>query len=91
MAKKIKCLCGDMANVRTSKGKHSIPFMDCPTCGVLMGRKKAHIERLLRDSVDELEEKPNLESDLTTLQQSDSVDQNPPVKNSIFSGWSTVL
>lgn len=93
MAKQIKCSCGAMAGIRISKGKHKVPFIDCPECGVIMGRKKAYIERLNREAVEiaeEIENKTEFD-DLTALQQSDSSNHNQPVKPSIFTGWSTVI
>ena len=68
-----------------------------------MNRKKSWIDYLLSVSVDEpdpdtsykkesdlLEDKTD-KQDLETRQESDSSNQTPVVKNSLFQGWGTVI
>lgn len=95
MAKKVKCSCGKMAEMRISQGKHKIPYLVCPECGPIMGRKRTYIERISREAVEvddtenqapESEKKP----DAGAGHQSDSGGQTPPRK-SLFNGWGTVL
>lgn len=96
MAKKVKCSCGKLAEMRISQGKHRIPYLVCPECGPIMGRKRSYIERIRREAVDvdESEQNQIAESekkhDAGAGQESDSGGQTAPRK-SIFSGWGTVL
>lgn len=99
MAKKMKCSCGSMAEVRTSQGKHKVPYLVCPQCGPIMGRKRTYIERIHREAVEVAEsenkqvqgaEKPDSKAESGAGQQSDSGVQTPPRK-SLLSGWGTVL
>lgn len=103
MAKTALCHCGQKGVVEISKGKHKTPFLRCPVHGVLMNRKKSWIDYLLSVSVDEpdpdtsykkesdlLEDKTD-KQDLETRQESDSSNQTPVVKNSLFQGWGTVI
>ena len=97
MAKKIKCGCGAEAELATSKGKHGVPFIRCPSCGPIVGRKKTFIARLQAEAYDvdekppEPEKKPESESDSGAGHQSDSQSDTPPVKKSFFSDWGTLL
>lgn len=103
MAKTALCHCGQKGVIETSKGKHKTPFFRCPVHGVLMNRKKSWIDYLLSVSTDEpdidtsykkesdlLENKTD-KQDLETRQESDSSNQTPIVKKSLFEGWSTVI
>lgn len=96
MAKKVKCSCGKLAEMRISQGKHQIPYLVCPECGPIMGRKRSYIERIRREAidVDESEQKQIAESekkpDSGAGQESDSGGQTTPRK-SIFGNWGTIL
>lgn len=96
MAKKVKCSCGRLAEMRISQGKHQIPYLVCPECGPIMGRKRSYIDRIRREAVDvdESEQKQIAESekkpDSGAGHESDSGSQTPPRK-SVFGNWGTIL
>lgn len=95
MAKKVKCSCGKMAEMRISQGKHQIPYLVCPECGPIMGRKRSYIDRIRREAVDvddqaQDQTASDKKPDSGAGHESDSGGQTPPRK-SIFNGWGTVL
>lgn len=92
MAKKIKCGCGAEAEVRTSTGKHQVPYVVCPTCGPIMGRKKEYIERIRREAYEVADTPPKSDEKPApgAGQESDSAG-HPPPRKSLFGGWGTVI
>lgn len=90
---KIKCNCGEIAEVLESK-KHKALSYRCPVCGPINGRAKGRQEWIRKNQFDDSVVTGAGESvgasDSGAGQESDSGGQTGGRK-SIFSGWGTVL
>lgn len=102
MAKKIKCGCGAVADVKYTKQRPGAlrrmppkPYTDCPNCGPVYGSSRGRVEWINREAYEEAPPVSDTAPEKTAVTEVAPLSDNspavsdipPPKKGGLFSGW----